>query len=135
MAQFEGRGTGPVAFSHPQGRRNSISADDGRWCLEDFAATGVPRWSGFFLSTIWAARFASDLLDAGVDIVTVQKLAGHASPVTTAFVRSPGRRNQTTGPAALRVLILRVESSSQIFLSQPIHPNQAILYILKNRGV
>ena len=60
--------------------------------------------------------FCSDLLDAGVDIVTVQKLAGHASPVTTAFVRSPGRRNETTGPAALRVLILRVESSSQIFL-------------------
>ena len=48
--------------------------------------------------------------------MTVQKLAGHASPLTTAIVRSPGRRNEATGRAALRVLMLRVESSSQIFL-------------------
>lgn len=28
--------------------------------------------------------FASNMIDAGVDIVTVQNLMGHASPVTTA---------------------------------------------------
>jgi integrase len=28
--------------------------------------------------------FCSDLLDAGIDIVTVAKLVGHSSPVTTA---------------------------------------------------
>ncbi len=46
-----------------------------------------------------------------------------------------GAKKRSDRPAALRVLMLRVESSSQIFLSQPIHPNQAILYILKNRGI
>jgi integrase/recombinase XerD len=37
-----------------------------------------------FLPMILGERFAVISRDAGVDIVTVQKLAGHASPVTTA---------------------------------------------------
>ena len=35
-------------------------------------------------------RFASNIIDAGVDIVTVQNLMGHASPVTTAHYDRPG---------------------------------------------
>ncbi len=31
----------------------------------------------------WSRSFISDLLDAGIDMVTVQKLAGHQDPATT----------------------------------------------------
>ncbi len=47
--------------------------------------------------------FCSDLLDAGVDIVTVQKLVGHSSPVTTAKY---DRRGEETKRRAVQCLKL-----------------------------
>ncbi len=47
--------------------------------------------------------FCSDLLDAGVDLVTVQKLAGHSSPTTTAKY---DRRGEETKRKAVQVLEL-----------------------------
>lgn len=51
--------------------------------------------------------FCSDLLDAGIDIVTVAKLAGHSSPVTTAKYDRRGEETKRMAVERLEIPIKR----------------------------
>jgi integrase len=58
--------------------------------------------------------FAGNLLDAGVDVVTVQELMGHASPVTTAeYDHRPGRRRKEAIDSSLSLPIPKQEGTDQ----------------------
>ncbi len=82
---IEVRGEAPGALLHPVNRADLILA---RRMTPDAVMKILRRralQAGLdpFSPHDFRRTFCSDLLEAGVDIVTVQKLAGHSSPVTT----------------------------------------------------
>ena len=80
------RGDEPGALFYPTRRGGNLE----RRRMTDQAVLDILRQRGkeaqitSFSPHDFRRTFASNMIDAGVDIVTVQNLMGHASPVTTA---------------------------------------------------
>ena len=74
---------GPLLYSIRKGGKviSSRLTDQAIWIILEkrFKAAKVKAFTPHDLRR----TFAGEMLDAGVDLVTVQKLMGHASPVTT----------------------------------------------------
>ena len=97
------RGDAPGALFYPTRRGGKIEARP----MTDQAVLDILRQRGgeanlaSFSPHDFRRTFASNMIDAGVDIVTVQNLMGHASPVTTAHY---DRRGEETKRRAANLL-------------------------------
>lgn len=95
------RGDGPGPLFTALGNRNRGGRLTTQGCYVMIrtraTAAGIPALSPHDLRR----SFVSDLLDAGADVVTVQKLAGHADPATTARY---DRRDERSKAAAVQRL-------------------------------
>jgi len=85
-AWLASRGAEPGALLLPLGRNGEIQARHmtPQAVLVIIQKRALQAGVKSFSPHDFRRTFCSDLLDAGVDIVTVSKLAGHASPTTTA---------------------------------------------------
>lgn len=100
---LELRGNQPGALFHPTvkgGRINPRQMSD-QAVLDILRQRGEQAQVSTFSPHDFRRTFISNLLDAGADISTVQKLAGHASPVTTARY---DRRGEAVKRKAARLL-------------------------------
>jgi integrase len=80
------RGTEPGALLCPVHRLGTVTIRHmtSQAVLYTLQKRGLQAGIASFSPHDFRRTFCSDLLDAGVDVFTVQKLAGHSSPVTTA---------------------------------------------------
>lgn len=80
------RGTAPGALLCPVHRLGTVTIRSmtSQAVLYTLQKRGKQAGIASFSPHDFRRTFCSDLLDAGVDVFTVQKLAGHSSPVTTA---------------------------------------------------
>ncbi|HEU5316771.1 MAG TPA: tyrosine-type recombinase/integrase [Chloroflexota bacterium] len=106
VAYLDVRGREPGALFHPtrwghELKRSRRLTDDAiASLLEVLAATaGVARFTAHDLRR----TFVGDLLDAGADLATVQKMAGHCKPETTARYDRRGYRTRVRAAAMLAV--------------------------------
>ena len=83
---IRGSATGALFTRINKGGKISSDGMTGQAIYDMLLKRGNPEKTGIatFTPHDFRRTFVGDLLDRGVDIVTVQKLAGHASPTTTA---------------------------------------------------
>ena len=92
--KLRGRKSGPLLCSVNRGgnvQQRRLSTDG---VLKIVRARAKKAGIESFSPHDFRRTFCSDLLDAGVDIVTVQRLAGHVSPVTTAKYDRRGEKTK-----------------------------------------
>lgn len=82
--EIRGREPGPLLYPVRKGGRIELRPMTADAVLKIVRRRSKQACVDEFSPHDFRRTFCSDLLDAGTDIVTVQKLAGHASPVTTA---------------------------------------------------
>ncbi len=103
--RIRGRGPGPLFWGLGNRNRGHRLTDQAIYNMVRKRAkrAGVERLSPHD----FRRTFVGDLLDAGADIVTVQKMAGHADPATTSRYDRRGKRAQHKASSLLHVPYVR----------------------------
>ncbi len=110
------RGTAPGPLFHPVGKgghvapRRMTTQSVRNVCAKRARRAGVAPFSPHDLRR----TFISDLLDAGADIASVQRLAGHSSPTTTSRYDRRGEEAKRRTAGMLHVPFVRRPSTPRV---------------------